>query len=262
MKRPFKKVAIITGGCGLLGWEHALALNELNYKIIILDNSQKELKKRVIENKKFHYKFDIIKCDITKKIKLFQIIKSIFKKYKNIDVLINNASIDYVPKKNSKTNNNFLNFDFNRWIKELDVGLTGAFLCCQAVGKYMLINKSGIIINIGSDLSVIAPNQSLYSHLKTIKPITYSVIKSGLHGLTLYLSSLWASKGIRVNTLSPGGVYNNQDKRFVKKLKKVIPMKRMADKKEYRGTIKFLCSADSKYMTGQNIIIDGGRTII
>ena len=110
------KVAIITGGCGLLGWEHALALRELNYKIVILDNSQKDLKKRVIENKKFQYKFDIIKCDITKKIKLFKIIKRIIKKYKNIDVLINNASIDYVPKKYSKTNNNFLIFDYNRWI--------------------------------------------------------------------------------------------------------------------------------------------------
>ena len=135
-------------------------------------------------------------------------------------------------------------------------------MCSQVVGKYMLTNKSGIIINIGSDLSVIAPNQSLYSHLKTFKPITYSVIKSGIHGLTMYLASLWANKGIRVNTLSPGGVYNNQDKRFVKKIKKVIPMNRMAHKKEYRGTIKFLCSADSNYMTGQNIIVDGGRTII
>ena len=161
-----------------------------------------------------------------------------------------------------KISNDFLNFDFNRWIKELDVGLTGAFLCCQAVGKYMLIKKNGIIVNIGSDLSVIAPNQNLYNHLKTIKPVTYSVIKSGIHGLTLYLGSLWADKGIRVNTLSPGGIYNNQDKRFVKKLKTIIPMKRMANKNEYRGIIKFLCSDNSKYMTGQNIIIDGGRTII
>ncbi len=126
----------------------------------------------------------------------------------------------------------------------------------------MLKSKRGVIINIGSDLSVIAPNQDLYNHLNIIKPVGYTIVKSGLHGLTKYLASLWGGEGIRVNTLSPGGILNNQDKNFVKKIKKIIPMKRMAKLSEYNETIKFLCSDSSAYMNGHNLIIDGGRTII
>ena len=126
----------------------------------------------------------------------------------------------------------------------------------------MLKSKNGVIINIGSDLSVIAPNQNLYKHLNIIKPVGYSIVKSGLHGLTKYLASLWGNKGIRVNTLSPGGVFNYQNKKFVNKLKQIIPMNRMAKINEYNETIKFLCTDSSSYMNGHNLIIDGGRTII
>ena len=125
----------------------------------------------------------------------------------------------------------------------------------------MLKNGGGVILNIASDLSIIAPNQNLYKHLKTVKPVTYSVIKHGIHGLTKYLASLWAEKNIRVNTLSPGGIENNQDKKFIQKVKKIIPMGRMARITEYKETIKFLCSKESSYITGQNFVVDGGRTI-
>ena len=150
----------------------------------------------------------------------------------------------------------------DRFDKEIEVGIKGTVICSQLVGAYMLKSKKGIIVNIGSDLSVIAPNQELYSHLNSIKPVTYSIIKSGLHGFTKYLASLWGPKGIRVNTLSPGGVYNNQEKIFVNKLKKTIPLKRMAKLNEYNEAIKFLCSDSSSYMNGHNLVIDGGRTII
>ena len=128
-------------------------------------------------------------------------------------------------------------------------------------------NKGGIILNIASDLSVIAPDQRLYKqkflekNLQPVKPITYSVIKSGLIGLTRYLATYWPDKGIRSNALSPGGVYNNQDEEFVKNLTNLIPMERMAKKDEYKGAIQFLCSDASSYMNGQNIVMDGGRSI-
>ena len=128
-------------------------------------------------------------------------------------------------------------------------------------------DKGGIILNISSDLSVIAPDQRIYQQkelerkLQPVKPITYSVIKSGLIGLTRYLATYWPDRGIRSNALSPGGVYNKQDKEFVKNLSKLIPMGRMAKIDEYKGAIQFLCSDASSYMNGQNIVIDGGRSI-
>lgn len=259
-----KKIAIITGGCGLLGWEFAKSLNEIDFKVILLDNSKKKLKEKKIFNKINQLDCDFLYCDITNKKKTSLIIKKINNKYKKIDVLINNACLDYVPKKVSKKNevNNFINYSIKRLNNEIDVGLIGALICSQLVGPIMIKNKSGIIINIGSDLSIIAPNQNLYKHLKTIKPVGYSLIKSGLHGLTKYLASLWGEEGIRVNTLSPGGIQNDQDRKFVKKLKRIIPMKRMAKKNEYNEAIKFLCTESSAYMNGHNLIIDGGRTII
>ena len=180
-----------------------------------------------------------------------------------MDILINNAQKDFVPKKKSLSPENlFEQYSSKKWDNEINIGLRGAFVCSQVFGSEMVKNKNGVILNIASDLSVIAPDQRLYSHLKTYKPVTYSVIKHGLIGLTKYLATYWASKGIRVNAISPGGVFNNQNKIFVKKIKKLIPMSRMAKIDEYREAIQFLCSDASSYMTGQNLIIDGGRSII
>ena len=153
------------------------------------------------------------------------------------------------------------------WRKELDVGLTGPMLCARFFGYEMFKKKiKGIIINIGSELSVIAPNQKIYSikskKIKPVKPVTYSVIKHGIVGLTKYLATYWAENNIRCNCLSPGGVFNNQPKKFVNKLKYLIPLNRMAKKNEYIGAIQFLASDATKYMTGHNLIIDGGRSII
>ena len=128
-------------------------------------------------------------------------------------------------------------------------------------------NKKGVILNIASDLSVIAPNQGLYRNLnlpefeQDVKPITYSVIKTGLIGLTRYLSTYWCKEGIRCNALSPGGVFNNQPEEFVEKISKLIPLGRMAKSDEYRSAIQFLCSDASEYLNGQNIVIDGGRSV-
>jgi NAD(P)-dependent dehydrogenase (short-subunit alcohol dehydrogenase family) len=135
-------------------------------------------------------------------------------------------------------------------------------------GSHMAEHGGGVILNIASDLSVIAPDQRLYrkerlpEDQQPVKPVTYSVIKTGLIGLTRYLAAYWAPKGVRVNALSPGGVYSGQSMEFVSRLVNLIPLGRMAEPDEYRGAIQFLCSDASKYMTGQNIVIDGGRSVL
>jgi NAD(P)-dependent dehydrogenase (short-subunit alcohol dehydrogenase family) len=255
------KIIVITGGCGLLGWEFANALAQENNKICILDNSSKKIKFRKKNNNKSNIFF--YNCDITKKKNVNDVIAKIIKTNKKIDILINNACVNYSPKNKGKSDSNsFINFNMQRFNKEIDVGLKGAIICSQIVGKFMLKFKKGSIINIGSDLSIKAPDQSLYKHLNITKPFTYSIIKSAIHGLTLYLASLWGGKGINVNTLSPGGIYNFQDKTFVKKINKKIPAGRMANSYEYNEIIKFLCSNGSRYMNGHNLVIDGGRSII
>ncbi len=193
-----------------------------------------------------------------------------FKKKKiTIDVLINNAAID--PKFTSNQNNaratRFEYFSVKNWEKEFSVGLTGAILCSKIFGRELIKKKTkGVILNIASDLSIISPNQNIYkirntkSSKQPVKPISYSVIKHGIIGLTKYLATYWAPENIRCNALSPGPVLNLQSKSLINKLKKLIPMERLANKNEYKSAIKFLCTDESSYMTGQNVIIDGGRS--
>jgi NAD(P)-dependent dehydrogenase (short-subunit alcohol dehydrogenase family) len=148
------------------------------------------------------------------------------------------------------------------------VGLTGAFLCSQVFGTAMAKDsKGGVILNIASDLSVFSPDQRLYrkedlpDDMQPVKPVTYSVIKAGLIGLTRYLATYWADKNVRCNALSPGGIFNGQGDEFVQRLFSLIPLGRMAQRDEYRAAVQFLCSDASRYMNGQNIVMDGGRSV-
>jgi NAD(P)-dependent dehydrogenase (short-subunit alcohol dehydrogenase family) len=187
-----------------------------------------------------------------------------------IDILVNNAAID--PKVKGEQGvletSRLENFPLDQWDLQLAVGLTGAFLCSQVFGTAMARDgKGGIILNIASDLSVFSPDQRLYrkeglpEDMQPVKPVTYSVIKTALVGLTRYLATYWADKGVRCNALSPGGVSNGQGEAFVQSLSSLIPLGRMAEKDEYRAAVQFLCSQASGYMNGQNIVIDGGRSI-
>jgi NAD(P)-dependent dehydrogenase (short-subunit alcohol dehydrogenase family) len=186
-----------------------------------------------------------------------------------VDVLVNNAAID--PKVNSEKileTSRLENIDLSDWNKQIDVGLTGAFLCCQTFGYAMAKDgHGGVILNIASDLSVFSPDQRIYrkenlpEDLQPVKPVTYSVIKHGLIGLTKYVATYWSNAGVRCNALSPGGIYTNQSDDFVKKLTNLIPLGRMAYQDEYKSAIQFLCSDASAYMNGQNIIMDGGRSV-
>jgi NAD(P)-dependent dehydrogenase (short-subunit alcohol dehydrogenase family) len=213
--------------------------------------------------------FDIT-CDITNEKNVEEAFERVIELQGKVDILINNASIDHkVPSDLSENRNEFRfeNFDFSSWHNELAVGLTGAVYCCKYAARSMIKNESGIIINISSDLGVIAPDHRIYKKslsssggLVYFKPFSYSVIKHGLIGLTKYLATYLADFGIRVNTLSPGSIFNDQDPEFLHNLKNKIPLGRLASVNEYKGAIQFLATDASSYMTGQNLIIDGGRS--
>jgi len=249
------KIIIITGGAGLLGSRLAEIIISNNGTPIILDNDNK----KIVKLKKKVNKKNLIEChkvDITNKKQIKNTIDKIYKKYKKIDCLINNAG--YNPKLGLK-NNKFENFTIKQWEKEIQIGLTGSLVVTQETVKRMIKQQSGNIINISSDLGVIAPNQSLYSK-NNKKPISYSVVKHGIIGFSKYLATYLAEYNIRSNALCPGGISNNQPKEFVSKIKKLIPLKRMAKINDYDGIILYLCSDYSSYMTGSTIVCDGGRS--
>jgi len=264
---------LITGGGGLLGVAHAEALLDIGATIVLTDISDKELMAaaKTLRDSFPSGNIHTFMMDVTSESSIVETANDIVDLGLRVDVLINNAAIN--PTANSLSGDvrttRLEKFSLDRWNLEVSVGLTGAFLCSKVFGTSMASDgKGGVILNIASDLSVIAPDQNLYRQegladdLQAVKPVTYSVIKTGLVGLTRYLSSYWADKGVRANALSPGGVYIDQDQEFVTRLEQLIPMGRMAKPDEYIGAIQFLCSDASSYMNGQNIVMDGGRSVI
>ena len=205
--------------------------------------------------------FFVYECDITKEKNVKNLFEKI-NKFFSVNVLINNAAIDAVPFKKKKNNQKFPTDE--TWDIEMNVSLKGSFLMIKYFGEEMIKKNVGSIINIGSDLSIIAPNQKIYksSYKDYIKPVTYPVIKHAMVGLTKYFASLYAKNNVRVNMVSPGPIKKNQSKKFLNELNRLIPMERLADANEILGLLFFLASSDSSYITGQNILIDGGRTII
>ena len=264
------QVAIITGGAGLLGIQHANAIAEAGGIPVLWDiNETAVLKAAQSINAGSNIPAKGIPVDITNKDSIHNAFSKTLDSFKRVDILINNAAND--PKfsdKNLTDWSRLESFNLDSWNMDLSVGLTGAFLCSQIIGTHMATKNKGTIFNIASDLSIIAPDLKIYRQegvsedQQPVKPVTYSVIKHGLIGLTKYLATYWAKNNIRVNAISPGGIFNNQSEDFVKKLTDLIPIGRMAKVDEYKAAIVFLCSEASSYMTGQNIVLDGGRTII
>ena len=205
--------------------------------------------------------------DITNEKQVKEICDKIITTLGKVDVLINNAANN--PKVDSsntiKNTSRLEHFPLELWNQDIAVGLTGSFLCSKYFGTEMAKRGQGNIINISSDLGIIAPNQKLYKQenipddMQNVKPVSYSVVKAGLIGLTRYLATYWADKNVRCNALCPGGVFNGQGEEFVKKISNLIPMNRMAAVNEYQGAIVFLASDASSYMNGSIIVIDGGR---
>ena len=263
------KTALVTGGGGLLALQHANAILKKKGNLILVDIDKAKLA-RNIKVLKSHFKRNIyfFVCDITKEKKVLALKKKLKKLNLIPDILINNAAVNHSPGKNNIKKLRLETFDIINFVKELDVGLVGAVICTKIFGYEMAKRKYGIILNIGSDLSFISPDQNLYqkkiikSKYQEVKPVSYSIIKHGIVGLTKYTATYWANKNVRCNLLAPGGIYNNQPKEFLNKIKKIIPLKRMAKKNEYEEAILFLISDASSYMNGASLVIDGGRTAL
>lgn len=265
------KTALITGAAGLLGSEHAAALLASGARVVLTD-----INESAMQAAKDTLGADLSSGDIVVKVmdvsrpeSVRTVADDLAASGTAVDILVNNAAID--PKVKGEQGvletSRLENFSLDQWDLQIAVGLTGAFLCSQVFGSAMAQSgRGGVILNIASDLSVFAPDQRLYrktglaENLQPVKPVTYSVIKAGLVGLTRYLATYWADNGVRCNALSPGGVFNGQSDEFVVRLSHLIPLGRMASRDEYRSAVQFLCSDASSYMNGQNIVIDGGRS--
>jgi len=262
------RVAVITGGAGLLGEQHARAIAKAGGIPVLVDIHQQRASERAEELSR-EYGVAAIGCavDITKQDKLEALCDEIVARFGRLDILINNAANNPKMETGSEVNFSRLeNFPLAQWEADIAVGLTGAFLCSKVFGNYMASHGGGVIVNVASDLALVAPDQRIYRQpgvpvdLQPVKPVTYSVVKSGLVGLTRYLATYWAANKVRVNAISPGGVFNSQPEDFVERLTNLIPLGRMAAISEYQGAIVFLCSDASSYMTGTNLVVDGGRS--
>ncbi|MEK7567106.1 MAG: SDR family oxidoreductase [Patescibacteria group bacterium] len=255
------KVAIITGGAGMLGQEYAKILSDAGAEVALFDIlNQEEIDKRVKEISSGG-KIIGMTVDVAKEAQVKEAVDKVIEKFGKIDILINNAAAtDFSGFKDTERFAPYENFSLKIWEKEIGVGLTGALICSQAVMPFMKKEKSGVIVNISSTHGVIAPDNRIYGEGK-FKAITYPVIKSGILGLTRALASYLAPYNIRVNSLVPGGVKAGYlDEQFEKEYSFRTMLGRMAQKEDYSGAILFLCSDASSYMTGASLIIDGGWT--
>ena len=267
------KTAVITGGTGLLGSVYTHSLLSLGASVIVIDKKIDKTKfiKNLIKEynltKEIITKIKFVKCDITNKKQIDESFKKIRSNLKNLKVLINNASlVKQVGNDDLRyTYKPFLQMKQKDWEDFFSVDLTGALLVTQKCIPFLRKNGGGSIINISSTYGILSPDQRIYESLspknfkqKIEKPIGYSISKSGVLNMTRFLATKFAEDKIRVNTLTLGGVYTNNPKTFVKSYSNKTPLQRMADKNEYAGPIIFLATDASSYMTGSNLVVDGG----
>lgn len=264
------RVAVITGGAGLLGRQHAEAILEAGGLAVLVDVATDRVRAaaETLNASTGAGRTLAFAADITDRAAVEAVLRQVIERLGRLDILINNAARNpQVEGTASSAWSRLENYPRDQWELDLAVGLTGALVCSQVFGGEMARRRRGVILNIASDLGVIAPDQRIYrqpglsDEQQPVKPVSYSVVKHGLIGLTRYLATYWADRGVRVNALSPGGVYNGQDEAFVQRLTNLIPLGRMAHKDEYKAAVVFLVSDASSYMTGANLVIDGGRTV-
>ena len=260
------KVVIITGGLGQLGRQFSLALLDSGAKVAVFDINANEQKiSDKFGNKHTDDQLIFLPVDITNRVSLESGLKEILDKWGIPHALINNAALDSPPNAPADENGPFETYPEESWDKVMQVNTKGVFLCCQVVGGKMAEAGRGSIINICSTYGIVSPDQRIYEYRSDegrpfFKPVAYCASKSAVLNLTRYLATYWAGKKVRVNTLTFGGVFNNQDENFLKGYCARVPLGRMANEDEYNGAVIFLTSDASSYMTGSNLVIDGGWT--
>jgi len=266
------RVAIVTGGTGLLGKEFCRTLAEAGARVVIADLNADAVSQLATSMIQSGYHVMGIATDITQPESVSNLLDETLSGFGRLDILVNSAALD--PKfdppsldkmaKQGAVSGAFEDYPLDTWKAALEVNLTGMFLCCQAAVKPMLAHgKKGSIINICSTYGLVGPDQRIYQRdgrQTSYKPVYYSVTKAGVLGLTRYLSAYYAGTEIRVNALTPGGVYNSHDETFLNAYSARTIMGRMANKDEMNGALLFLASDASSYMTGSNLVVDGGWT--
>jgi len=260
------RVALVTGGAGLLGRQFTRALGEAGAGVIVADLDREAAQSHVDRLSGESIQALAVGVDVTDPASVSQMVKDAVGKFDRLDVLVNSAALDpkFDPENlESQSANAFETYPLEAWQNAVDVNLTGMFLSCQAVARQMVSQKYGVIINICSTYGLVGPDQRLYKRpdgTQQFKPVYYSVTKAGVLGLTRYLATYYAGEPIRVNALTPGGIFNQHDDTFLKAYSARAVIGRMANKDEMNGALVFLASDASSYMTGANLIVDGGWT--
>jgi NAD(P)-dependent dehydrogenase (short-subunit alcohol dehydrogenase family) len=262
------RVAVITGGAGLLGAKHAEIIASAGGIPILVDIDRAHAEQLAAEIAHSHGVPALgVETDVTNPEQVRVLLQRIVDSHGRLDILINNAARD--PKVKGAASGSLSrveDFPMEQWNADLDVGLKGAFICSQVFGGHMASQGAGVIVNIGSEYGVNGPDQRLYfqpglaEHEQPVKPITYTVVKSGLIGMNRYFALYWGARGVRVNAVSLGGVRQDQSEEFVRRYVEQVPLGRMAEADDYQGTILYLCSDASAFLTGANIVIDGGKS--
>lgn len=259
------EIVLVTGVSGQLGGEYAKSFLQRGARVVGLDIKPSAGSERLASEFVDRYLFCPV--DVTDKTSVQDSLEVIGKHFGPPSVLINNAAIDSPPSAPPEENGPFEEYPESSWDKVLDVNLKGIYLCCQVFGAAMAREGRGSIINIASTYGMVSPDQSLYNYRRQrgevfYKPVAYAVSKSGVYNLSRYLAVYWAKQGVRVNSVTIAGVFNNQEQEFLDAYCGRIPVGRMAQQSEYNGALVFLASNASIYMTGANLVIDGGWTAI
>lgn len=258
------RVVVVTGAFGQLGRQFAAALARRGACIAAFDQAADESRGADVFGDG-HETILPVPVDVTSRSSLESALKTVNTQLGVPHGLVNAAAIDAPPDAPAEENGPFETYPESSWDQVMDVNVKGTLLCCQAVGAQMASAGRGSIVNVSSIYGLVSPDQRLYEYRRQaggrfFKPVAYSVSKSALFNLTRYLATYWADRNVRVNTVTFGGVFNHQDERFVAAYAARVPIGRMARADEYNGAIVFLLSDASSYMTGSNLVIDGGWT--
>ena len=262
------RVAVITGAAGLLGIRHAEAIAAAGGIPVFADLREDAAKAAAADiTARFGVAALGASVDITEEASVESLLRTVMQTFGRVDILVNNAANNPKVEDGSQNFARLEKFPLEHWHADVAVGLTGAFLCAKVFGTAMAHAQRGVIINISSEYGMIAPDQRLYrvegerEDRQPVKPVTYTVVKAGLHGLTIYLSTYWAHLGVRANTITVGGVQNGQPSDFLGRAASRVPMNRMALAHEFQGALVYLCSDAASFVNGANLVVDGGKSV-